>query len=62
MRGFVPSPQTVMNRDMLCVAIGILGATVMSYNFYLHSSVVQMRAYGQSIDARRDAIRWATHR
>ncbi|KIG03291.1 Nramp family divalent metal transporter [Caballeronia concitans] len=60
LRGFVPSPQIVANREMLYVAIGILGATVMPHNLYLHSSVVQTRAYGKSIEARRDAIRWAT--
>ncbi|WP_250536172.1 Nramp family divalent metal transporter [Caballeronia sp. AZ10_KS36] len=58
--GFVPSPQIVTNREMLYLAIGILGATVMPHNLYLHSSVVQTRAYGASVDARRDAIRWAT--
>ncbi|WP_175945767.1 Nramp family divalent metal transporter [Caballeronia sp. BCC1704] len=60
LRGFVPSPQIVANREMLYLAIGILGATVMPHNLYLHSSVVQTRAYGASVDARRDAIRWAT--
>ena len=60
LRGFVPSPQIVTNREMLYVAIGILGATVMPHNLYLHSSVVQTRAYGQSVEARRDAIQWAT--
>jgi manganese transport protein len=60
LRGFVPSPQIVTNREMLYVAIGILGATVMPHNLYLHSSVVQTRAYEPSIDARREAIRWAT--
>ncbi|MDR5856345.1 Nramp family divalent metal transporter [Caballeronia sp. LZ062] len=60
LRGFVPSPHIVANREMLYLAIGILGATVMPHNLYLHSSVVQTRAYGQSVEARRDAIRWAT--
>jgi manganese transport protein len=60
LRGFVPSPQIVTNREMLYVAIGILGATVMPHNLYLHSSVVQTRAYEPSIEARREAIRWAT--
>ncbi|VXA97461.1 Divalent metal cation transporter MntH [Burkholderia sp. 8Y] len=60
LRGFVPSTQIVTNREMLYLAIGILGATVMPHNLYLHSSVVQTRAYGHSVDARRDAIRWAT--
>ncbi|WP_277189162.1 Nramp family divalent metal transporter [Caballeronia sp. BR00000012568055] len=60
LRGFVPSPEIVTNREMLYVAIGIIGATVMPHNLYLHSSVVQTRAYGDSIPARRSAIRWAT--
>ncbi|SAK53682.1 manganese transport protein MntH [Caballeronia temeraria] len=60
LRGFVPSPRIVADREMLYVAIGILGATVMPHNLYLHSSVVQTRAYGKSVAARRDAIRWAT--
>ncbi|WP_321797169.1 Nramp family divalent metal transporter [Caballeronia sp. J97] len=60
LRGFLPSPRIVADREMLYVAIGILGATVMPHNLYLHSSVVQTRAYGKSIAARRDAIRWAT--
>jgi manganese transport protein len=60
LRGFVPSPRIVADREMLYVAIGILGATVMPHNLYLHSSVVQTRAYGKSVEARRDAIRWAT--
>ncbi|AQH04823.1 divalent metal cation transporter (plasmid) [Burkholderia sp. KK1] len=60
LRGFVPSPRIVADREMLYVAIGILGATVMPHNLYLHSSVVQTRAYGKSEAARRDAIRWAT--
>ncbi|WP_250528041.1 Nramp family divalent metal transporter [Caballeronia sp. GAWG2-1] len=60
MRGFVPSTEIVTNREMLYVAIGILGATVMPHNLYLHSSVVQTRAFGDSIPARREAIRFAT--
>ncbi|WP_250510863.1 Nramp family divalent metal transporter [Caballeronia sp. GACF4] len=60
MRGFVPSTEIVTNREMLYVAIGILGATVMPHNLYLHSSVVQTRAFGDSIPARRKAIRFAT--
>jgi manganese transport protein len=60
LRGFVPTSKIVTDREMLYVAIGIIGATVMPHNLYLHSSVVQTRAYGESIPARRDAIRWAT--
>jgi manganese transport protein len=60
LRGFVPSPEIVTNREMLYVAIGIIGATVMPHNLYLHSSVVQTRAYARNDEGRRDAIRWAT--
>lgn len=60
LRGFVPSARIVTDPEMLYVAIGIIGATVMPHNLYLHSSVVQTRAYGESVAARRDAIRWAT--
>ena len=58
--GFVPSPAIVTNPQMLYVAIGIIGATVMPHNLYLHSSIVQTRAYERSEVGRRDAIRWAT--
>jgi manganese transport protein len=60
LRGFVPSPEIVTNREALYVAIGIIGATVMPHNLYLHSSIVQTRAYPHSDAGRRDAIRWAT--
>jgi manganese transport protein len=60
LRGFVPSAAIVTNPEMLYVAIGIIGATVMPHNLYLHSSVVQTRAYEPSDAGRRDAIRWAT--
>ena len=43
--GFVPSREIVLNPAMLYIAIGILGATVMPHNLYLHSSIVQTRAY-----------------
>jgi manganese transport protein len=60
LHGFIPSPAIVTNPEMLYVAIGIIGATVMPHNLYLHSSVVQTRAYEPSEAGRRDAIRWAT--
>ena len=44
---------------MLYIAIGIIGATVMPHNLYLHSSIVQTRAYGAPT-GKRDAIKWAT--
>ncbi len=48
------------NKEMLYVAIGIIGATVMPHNLYLHSSIVQTRAYERNDEGRREAIRWAT--
>lgn len=58
--GFLPSPQIVTNPAMLYIAIGILGATVMPHNLYLHSSIVQTRRFDETIDGRREAIRYAT--
>lgn len=60
LQGFVPSAEIVMNPEMLYIAIGILGATVMPHNLYLHSSIVQTRAYPRTEEGRRDAITWAT--
>jgi manganese transport protein len=58
--GFIPRPVIVRDPDMLYIAIGILGATVMPHNLYLHSSIVQTRKYADSVESRRDAIRYAT--
>ncbi len=58
--GFVPRAEVVTNPAMLYIAIGILGATVMPHNLYLHSSIVQTRDYPRTEPGRRDAIRWAT--
>ena len=60
LRGFVPSPEIVTNPEMLYIAIGIIGATVMPHNLYLHSSIVQTRAYERNDEGRREAIKWAT--
>jgi manganese transport protein len=60
LRGFVPSWEVVANPDMLFIAIGILGATVMPHNLYLHSSVVQTRKYAPTSAGRREAIKFAT--
>jgi len=57
--GFVPRAEILRNREMLYIAIGILGATVMPHNLYLHSSVVQTRRYEETSDGKRTAIRWA---
>ncbi|TIW17219.1 MAG: divalent metal cation transporter, partial [Mesorhizobium sp.] len=57
---FVPSSEIVTNPTMLYIAIGIIGATVMPHNLYLHSSIVQTRAYERTDAGKRDAIKWAT--
>ena len=59
MAGFVPDPHIVSNPAMLYIAIGILGATVMPHNLYLHSSIVQTRKYDENSEGKRDAIRYA---
>jgi manganese transport protein len=60
MAGFVPSIEILKNPAMLYVAIGILGATVMPHNLYLHSSIVQTRKYEQTAGGKREAIKFAT--
>jgi manganese transport protein len=58
--GLVPSPDLLTDPAMLYIAIGILGATVMPHNLYLHSSVVQSRPYARTVQGRREAVRFAT--
>ena len=58
--GLVPSAQIVTNPAMLYIAIGILGATVMPHNLYLHSSIVQTRKIAPDEGSKREAIRFAT--
>ncbi|MCP1235321.1 Nramp family divalent metal transporter [Gluconobacter kondonii] len=58
--GLLPDPKIVTTPGMLYIAIGIIGATVMPHNLYLHSSIVQTRAYERTPAGRRDAIRWTT--
>jgi manganese transport protein len=60
MLGFLPSPEILNNKDMLFIAIGILGATVMPHNLYLPSSVVQTRNFLPTPDGRREAIKFGT--
>jgi manganese transport protein len=57
--GLIPRAEILRNREMLYIAIGILGATVMPHNLYLHSSIVQTRAFGSSVRDRREAMRYA---
>ena len=58
--GFAPSIEIIRNPQMLYLALGILGATVMPHNLYLHSGIVQTRAYGHSIPEKRLAMKYAT--
>ncbi len=60
MRGFIPSSQIVTNPVMLYIAIGILGATVMPHNLYLHSAIVQTRRIGDDPASKRTAIHHGT--
>jgi manganese transport protein len=56
---FVPSPQIFRDRSMLYIAIGILGATVMPHNLYLHSAIVQTRDFDRTHEGKREAIRYS---
>jgi manganese transport protein len=58
--GFVPTRDILANPDMLYLALGILGATVMPHNLYLHSGLVQTRFVGEGVGEKREAIRLAT--
>lgn len=58
--GLIPSTAIITNQDMLYIAIGILGATVMPHNLYLHSSIVQTRQYERNDEGKKEAIRFAT--
>jgi manganese transport protein len=59
LRGFLPSATILKDPDQLYIAIGILGATVMPHNLYLHSSVVQTRSYEETAAGRREAVKFA---
>ena len=58
-RGFIPTTDLISNREKLYIGIGILGATVMPHNLYLHSSIVQTRRYEETATGRREAVRFA---
>jgi manganese transport protein len=57
--GFLPSASILKDPDKLYIAIGILGATVMPHNLYLHSSVVQTRSYEETPEGKREAVKFA---
>ena len=59
LRGFIPAREVVSDPSMLYIAVGILGATVMPHNLYLHSSIVQTRQYEETPDGKREAVRFA---
>src|SRR4029079_5531242 len=59
-RGFAPTTEIVRNPEMLYLAMGILGATVMPHNLYLHSAIVQTRAFGNTLPEKREALKYAT--
>ncbi|MGI8890125.1 MAG: Nramp family divalent metal transporter [Chthoniobacterales bacterium] len=58
--GFIPRAEILANPGMLYVAIGIIGATVMPHNLYLHSSIVQTRKFERTPDGKREAIKFGT--
>ncbi len=60
LKGLIPSPELVTNGDMLYIAAGILGATVMPHNLYLHSAIIQTRDYEETVPGKREAIKFAT--
>ncbi|MDR2462249.1 MAG: Nramp family divalent metal transporter [Verrucomicrobiales bacterium] len=59
-RGLIPVREIVTNSGMLYISLGIIGATVMPHNLYLHSSIVQTRRYEESSRGKREAIKFAT--
>lgn len=60
LRGLIPTTEIISDKSKLYIAIGILGATVMPHNLYLHSSIVQTRNFGETVAAKREAIKFAT--
>ena len=60
LHGLVPQKEVVTNPSMLYIAIGIMGATVMPHNLYLHSSIVQTRNYERTDSGKKEAIKFAT--
>ncbi len=58
-RGFIPTTSIITDKEQLYIAIGILGATVMPHNLYLHSSIVQTRRYEETAAGKKEAVRFA---
>jgi manganese transport protein len=59
-RGFAPTTEILKNPDMLYLALGILGATVMPHNLYLHSGIVLTRDFGDTVEEKKSALTYAT--
>lgn len=59
-QGFIPHSDVVRQPEMLYLAVGIIGATVMPHNLYLHSSIVQTRSWQKALPNQTAAIRYAT--
>jgi len=60
LQGFIPTRELFTNQEMLFIAVGILGATVMPHNLYLHSAVVQTRAHATTQKGKKEAVKFAT--
>ena len=60
LQGYIPQPEVVRNPEALYIAIGILGATVMPHNLYLHSAIVQTRDWQDTPETKREAIKFGT--
>jgi manganese transport protein len=59
-KGLIPTLELFKNKEMLYIGIGILGATVMPHNLYLHSSIVQTRKIENTLQAKKSAVKYAT--
>lgn len=59
LKGYIPSKEIVVNPEMLFISLGILGATVMPHNLYLHSSIVQSRQYKRTAAGKKEAIKFS---
>jgi manganese transport protein len=58
--GFIPTTDIITNPNKLFIALGIIGATVMPHNLYLHSGIVQTRAFGKTLPAKKEALKFIT--
>ena len=60
LNGFIPTTDIIKNPNKLFIALGIIGATVMPHNLYLHSGIVQTRAFGKTLPAKKEALKFIT--